>query len=126
MSEEKGDWGSSANFISEVRPNPGNEFATCSICGAVLVCLSCGNHRDEATAHLAERVKELEQALERIADHPLNSNPCGCEMLCEWWCWLRHRGHVYNDGPTRPANECFWCGKRNPVLESNSKEGEKI
>jgi hypothetical protein len=34
--------------------------------------------------------------------------------LRELWCWIRHGGHVYDDGPSRPANECFWCGRRKP------------
>lgn len=35
--------------LSEMLPNPGNEKgATCEVCGAVLVCLSCGNHREPA------------------------------------------------------------------------------
>ena len=34
------------NYVGEVRPNPGNKAdACCEICGALLVCLSCGNHR---------------------------------------------------------------------------------
>lgn len=40
-----------SHYISEIRPNPGNpSAATCSECGALLVCLSCGNHRDEVRA----------------------------------------------------------------------------
>jgi hypothetical protein len=38
----------SAHYVSEVRPNPGNEDACCTICGALLVCMSCGNHQAEA------------------------------------------------------------------------------
>lgn len=34
--------------------------------------------------------------------------------LNEWFCWFVNYGHQYNDGPTRPANECFWCGKKRP------------
>lgn len=49
------------NYVAEVRPNPGNAAEVmCSICGAVLVCLACGNHRDERIARLEQHVKELE------------------------------------------------------------------
>ena len=54
---------SEINYLSEVRPNPGNDGAspqTCSICGALLVCLSCGNHRDEAMDQARARIAELE------------------------------------------------------------------
>ena len=60
---------SEINYLSEVRPNPGNDGEkpqTCSICGALLVCLSCGNHRDEAMDHARARIAELEQALRGI------------------------------------------------------------
>ena len=49
------------------RPNPGNDGEkpqTCSICGALLVCLSCGNHRDEELQQARARIAELEQQLE--------------------------------------------------------------
>lgn len=60
---------SDVNYIGEVRPNPGNEQdAQCSICGAVLVCLSCGYHRDAS-------VRVLEEALEKIACVGFSSNP---------------------------------------------------
>lgn len=71
----------SEGMISEVRPNPGNEKGVqCELCGATLVCLSCGNHRPEATAeylkalarnyvHAPEQWHQefLEQALETLA-----------------------------------------------------------
>lgn len=40
---------SGINYVNDIRSNPGNEKAArCEICGAVLVCLSCGNHRAAA------------------------------------------------------------------------------
>lgn len=51
-------------MLDEIRPNPGNpKDATCSICGALLVCLSCGEHRDQAIEHARARIAELEEAL---------------------------------------------------------------
>lgn len=58
--------GETVNYVGEVHPNPGNPTdASCSICGALLVCLSCGNHKDERIATLEQRVRELEAANER-------------------------------------------------------------
>jgi hypothetical protein len=49
----------SVNHISEIRPNPGNESAACTICGALLVCLSCGNHRTESEQQvIATRMRD--------------------------------------------------------------------
>ena len=58
---------SEINYLSEVRPNPGNDGEkpqTCSICGALLVCLSCGNHRDEAMDQARARIAELDERQE--------------------------------------------------------------
>jgi hypothetical protein len=51
--------GTSSCHIDRDRSNPGNESATCSICGALLVCLSCGNHRDERFADLESQLASL-------------------------------------------------------------------
>lgn len=50
------------NYVGESRPNPGNpKDLCCSICGALLVCLSCGNYRDERIAKLEIEVASLRQ-----------------------------------------------------------------
>ena len=61
--------GAASAFVSEVRPNPGNEKeASCEICGATLVCLSCGNHRfDPAPGTTREQaIAEVEAEIDLL------------------------------------------------------------
>lgn len=82
---------SGTNYISENRPNPGNDkAATCEICGAMLVCLSCGNHQHEAMSLIegitraAAREKRLRDALEGLID----DDPC---CLDDWGFCQTHK-----------------------------------
>jgi len=72
------------NYVGEVRPNPGNKAdACCEICGALLVCLSCGNHRDENFARLTADLALWRRRAEWQEITPENLPKEGDEVICD-------------------------------------------